>query len=151
MFAPRLLGTVPVWLAAAWVFSLTVLGFFVVPMLFMHLPSPALAGAMAARLFSVQTAISVACTLGLILCLRNPNMAPSNAEAQGLAVWLLAGALLALLVEFAVAPRIVARENLALWHRVGSAMYFGQWVCALVVFHRWLQSLYASMPEKKTD
>jgi hypothetical protein len=42
--------------------------------------------------------------------------------------------LLALLVELAVAPRIVARDNLALWHRVGSAMYFGQWVCALVVF-----------------
>jgi hypothetical protein len=39
-----------------------------------------------------------------------------------------------LLVEFAVAPHIVARDNLALWHRVGSAMYFAQWVCALVVF-----------------
>jgi len=33
-----------------------------------------------------------------------------------------------------VSPRIVARDNLALWHRVGSAMYFAQWVCALVVF-----------------
>ena len=38
--------------------------------------------------------------------------------------------LLALLVEFAVAPRIVARENLALWHSVGSAMYLLQWLCA---------------------
>jgi hypothetical protein len=42
--------------------------------------------------------------------------------------------LLALLVEFAVAPHIVARDNLALWHRVGSAMYFAQWACALAVF-----------------
>ena len=41
--------------------------------------------------------------------------------------------LLALLVEYGVAPRIVARENLALWHRVGSAMYFLQWLCAGVV------------------
>jgi hypothetical protein len=42
--------------------------------------------------------------------------------------------LLALLVEYGVAPRIVARENLALWHRVGSVMYFLQWVCAGLVF-----------------
>ena len=40
------------------------------------------------------------------------------------------------LVELAVVPRIVARDNLALWHRVGTAMYFGQWVCALVVFSK---------------
>jgi hypothetical protein len=42
--------------------------------------------------------------------------------------------LFALLVEFAVSPRIIARDNLALWHRVGSAMYFLQWICAAVVF-----------------
>jgi hypothetical protein len=45
----------------------------------------------------------------------------------------LGGVLLALLVELGVAPRIVAREDLALWHRIGTAMYGGQWVCALVV------------------
>ena len=33
-----------------------------------------------------------------------------------------------------VAPRILARENLALWHGVGSAMYLGQWLCALMLF-----------------
>jgi hypothetical protein len=38
--------------------------------------------------------------------------------------------LLALLSEFAVAPRIVARENLRLWHSVGTLMYAVQWVCA---------------------
>jgi hypothetical protein len=42
--------------------------------------------------------------------------------------------LLALLSEFAVAPRIVARENLRLWHSVGSAMFLLQWVCAAFVF-----------------
>ena len=41
--------------------------------------------------------------------------------------------LLALLVEFAVAPRIVAREYLKLWHAVGSGMYVLQWLCAGVV------------------
>jgi hypothetical protein len=41
--------------------------------------------------------------------------------------------LAALLQEFAVAPRIVLRQNLALWHSVGTAMYAVQWLCALVV------------------
>ena len=35
-----------------------------------------------------------------------------------------------------VAPHIVARDNLALWHRVGSGMYLVQWICAAVVFGR---------------
>ena len=51
----------------------------------------------------------------------------------------LAGMLLALLVEFAVAPRILARENLRLWHGVGSAMYLLQWICAAVTFARLIQ------------
>jgi hypothetical protein len=38
--------------------------------------------------------------------------------------------LLALLSEFGVAPRIVARDNLKLWHAVGSGMYLLQWACA---------------------
>ena len=46
----------------------------------------------------------------------------------------LAGALLALLAEFGVSPHIVARDNLALWHGLGTAMYVVQWICALLVF-----------------
>jgi hypothetical protein len=42
----------------------------------------------------------------------------------------MAGVMLALLAEFAVAPRIMARENLKLWHGVGSGMYLLQWLCA---------------------
>ena len=38
--------------------------------------------------------------------------------------------LLALLQRYAVAPHILARDNLRLWHAVGSAMYLGQWLCA---------------------
>ena len=41
--------------------------------------------------------------------------------------------MLALLVEWGVAPHIVARDNLALWHRVGTGMYVAQWICAGVV------------------
>ena len=44
--------------------------------------------------------------------------------------------MMALLVEFAVAPRIVLRENLKVWHSVGSAMYLLQWLCAVALFWR---------------
>jgi hypothetical protein len=103
-------------------------------MLFMHLPTPAMAGAMAAKLFGVQTWVSVVCGVALLAAFRsNKPLAPVDI-AQAATLFVVAGVLLAVLVEFAVAPRIVARDNLALWHRVGSAMYFAQWVCALVVF-----------------
>jgi len=56
-----------------------------------------------------------------------------QAQAQALArlvPWALGGMLLALLSEFAVAPRIVARDNLRLWHSVGTVMFVLQWLCA---------------------
>lgn len=124
----------PVWLAAAWWGSLTTLGFFVVPMLFVHLPSPAMAGAMAARLFSIQTAVSTVCGLLLLLTFRSKRVLTPVDTAQAATLFVVAGVLLALLVEFGVAPRIVSRDNLALWHKVGSAMYLAEWMCAAVVF-----------------
>jgi len=124
----------PVWVAAAWWGSLTTLGFFVVPMLFVHLPSPAMAGAMAARLFSVQTAVSTVCGLLLLVIFRSKRTLTPVDTAQAATLFVVAGVLLALLVEFGVAPRIVSRDNLALWHKVGSAMYLTQWMCAAVVF-----------------
>ncbi len=120
----------PLWLAALWWGSLTTLGFLVVPLLFMHLPSPALAGGMAARLFTAQAWVSVACGLLLLLLTRAERLPQLRAPLMPALPWLVGGMLLALLVEFAVAPRIVARDNLALWHRVGSALYFLQWLSA---------------------
>jgi hypothetical protein len=126
--------TLPLWVGAVWWGSLTTLGFFVVPMLFMHLPSPAVAGAMAAKLFSAQTAASVVCGLLLLMLFRsNKAFAPVDV-AQSATLFVVAGILLALLAEFGVSPRIIARDNLALWHRVGTAMYVVQWICAGVVF-----------------
>jgi len=132
--ASKLLHTLPLWLAAAWWGSLTTLGFFVVPMLFIHLPELAMAGRMAAKLFSVQTQVSAACGLGLLLFSRSNKATALVERTQAAMVFIVAGMLLALLLEYGVAPHIVARDNLALWHRVGSVMYFFQWVCAGVVF-----------------
>ena len=134
MAASGLLRSLPLWLAAAWVMSLTTLGFFVVPMLFAKLPSPAIAGGMAAKLFAAQTGVSVVCALVLLMVFRSEKLAPKADVIPICTLLALAGALLALLVEFGVAPHIVARDNLALWHSLGTAMYFAQWVCALLVF-----------------
>ena len=136
--------------AALWWGSLTTLGFFVVPMLFQHLPNKALAGNMAARLFEVQTWVSVGCGLVLLLILRpkrfenqldteNTSKNDENMPLAGVFIAYYAilfvafGMLLALLVAFGVSPRIVARESLMLWHAAGSVMYFAQWVCAGIV------------------
>jgi hypothetical protein len=120
----------PVFAAALWWGSLTVTGFITVPLLFIHLPTPAIAGGMAAKLFSAQTWIALACGLLLFLLARGKEAAARMDWAQGALILIAAGVLLALLGEFAVAPRIVARENLKLWHTVGSGMYLLQWVCA---------------------
>ena len=138
------------WLAALWWGSLTTLGFGVVPLLFWHLPTPALAGGMAARLFSAQTWVSGVCGLLLLMLLARLDRTASadlsageNEEntavalvysAKSATIFVVSGILLAFLAEFAISPRIVARENLKLWHTVGSAMYLLQWVCAGTAF-----------------
>jgi Domain of unknown function (DUF4149) len=115
---------------ALWWGSLTVTGFVTVPLLFMHLPSPAIAGRMAATLFTAQTWIALGCGLLLIILSRGREAAARLDCAGGALLFIAGGVLLALLVEFAVAPRILARENLALLHTLGSAMYLLQWLCA---------------------
>jgi hypothetical protein len=128
------MSRIPVWVAALWWASLSTIGFLVVPMLFLHLPTPALAGGMAARLFAAQTWLSCVCALLLLLFTRSNRSLITPSVARDAMVFIVGGMLLALLSEFAVAPRIVARENLRLWHSLGSAMFVLQWVCAAATF-----------------
>lgn len=121
-------------LAALWWGSLTGLGFLVVPMLFVHLPSPAAAGAMAAKLFTAQAWLSIACSFLLLLVLNKNRAAALSRPAQAAIKYVVAGLLMAVLVEFGVAPNIVnARASggdLRFWHGLGSAMYLVQWLAA---------------------
>ena len=64
---PKVAPRIGLLAAALWWGSLTALGFVVVPMLFMHLGSPAAAGAMAAKLFGAQTWLSTGCALLMLL------------------------------------------------------------------------------------
>ena len=131
--------------AGLWWASLCTVGFLVVPMLFVHLATPAMAGGMAAKLFSAQTWISVVCGLFLLILIaarsREADDQPGSQPQAGELLWVLAALIAALLVEFAVAPHILARENLAFWHRVGSGLYLMQCVCTAFVFWKSLTRL----------
>lgn len=120
----------PVLAAALWWGSLTAMGFVAVPMLFVYLPTPSMAGQMAARLFEAQTYISIACCACLLVISKRKHAETEEQWARAAMVFVILGLLLALLVQYGVAPRIVARQNLRLWHSVGSAMYLVQWLCA---------------------
>lgn len=130
----------PVLVAALWWGGLSTVGFMVVPLLFMHLPTPALAGGMAARLFAAQTWVSVVCCMVLLLISRPKGSVTQYPWARAAMLFILGGLLLALLSQFGVAPRIVARGNLRLWHSVGSVLYLAQWACAFTVLWRTLRS-----------
>ena len=86
----------PVLVAALWWGSLTTIGFLVVPLLFAHLPSPALAGGMAARLFAAQTWVSVACCMVLLMISRPKGSVTPYPWAQAAIVFIVGGLLLAL-------------------------------------------------------
>ena len=117
-------------LAAFWWGSLTTIGFLVVPMLFAKLGNPAVAGNFAGQLFEAQSWIAIGCGLLLLVHFRT-RMDDRIDSASMTAIFLILGALLlALLQQYAVAPRILARDNLKLWHAVGSGMYLVQWLCA---------------------
>ena len=120
-----------IYLAALWWGSMTTIGLMVVPLLFVHSENPAMAGQMAAKLFAAQTWVSLAC--GMLLVLAAQRQARAQGLAQSPSAWVLGGVLLALLLEFVVAPHIVARDNLKLWHNLGSALYLAQCCCAAKV------------------
>ena len=57
-------------------------------------------------------------------------------RARNTLLLVLVAMLLVLLLEYAVAPRIVARHNLRLWHGLGSLLYVLQWLGAGAVLWR---------------
>ena len=125
-------------LAALWWGSLMAVGFMVVPMLFVHLETPAIAGQMAARLFAAQTWLSVFCGVILLLAAQRQN----KTSPQTPSIWVITGLLLAVMLEVAIKPHIVARDNLALWHNLGSLTYVLQCVCAgRVLWQVWPQDV----------
>jgi hypothetical protein len=144
-----------VFVAALWWGGLSGLSFVAVPTLFASLGSPAVAGPVAAKLFSLQCWAGLLLGLALLLILRRQRamaqfplagepVDPQRLEAMQRVLttmgFVLAAMLLALLQEFGVAQKIVSARatggNLRLWHSVGSVMVLGQWLCAGAVLWR---------------
>ena len=140
--------------AAVWWGSLTGLGFVVVPLLFVYLPTPAAAGTIAARLFTAQAWLGIACAMLLLLLGMSGRNAGGQPEpvTQAALKFVVAGFLFALLVEFGVAPRIVnariAGDSLRLWHTLGSAMLVAQWLCVGLALWRLGQPVDVSPPPR---
>ena len=134
---------------AAWWASLSTLGFFVVPMLFVYLPNPALAGSVAGHLFGMQTVVSGVCAAALLLLalMRGNSRVFSRypTPVRWGPVLVVVGLCCALVSEWVVSPHILARENLALWHRLGSSFYLLQWLCAVTVFQLELRRQFAGL------
>ena len=131
-----------VFVAALWWGGITALSFLVVPLLFATLGSPAVAGPVAARIFSLQCWVGLALGLVLLLILRRwrgegSSLSPAALTTLG---FVLLAMLLALVQEFGVAQNIVTARasggSLRLWHTVGSVMVLGQWLCAGAVLWR---------------
>lgn len=123
----------PTFFAALWWSSLSVIGFVAVPLVFMRIPQTMLAGYMAAGLFEAQTYISIAaCALLLVVSKKkhSPSIAPWARDAL---VFVILGMLLAFILQFGVAPRVIAYHGVKLWHNVATGLYVAQWLCATAV------------------
>lgn len=123
---------VPLLAAALWWGSLTAVGLIAVPILFSHFPA-ATAGQAAARLFTGQAWTSVACGVLVLVGSRGGEGISTPGWGRGAIGFVLAGLLAAILTEFSIAPRIMARQDLAFWHTTGTVAFAVQWLCALVV------------------
>ena len=118
-------------LAALWWGGITALSFLAVPTLFAALGNPAVAGPVAAKLFSLQCQAGLVIGLVLLILVRQGGPSPMARTALALVCVAMA---LAVLQEYGVAQKIVSARasggDLRLWHGAGSALVLGQWLCS---------------------
>lgn len=122
--------------AALWWGAITAICGLAAPLLFLYLPSATLAGLMASRLFAALMWVALGCGVVLLLILKGPIGRKHDERALTTLMAVLAGMLLALLIEFVAAPHIRAREQLAVWHAAGVTLFVLQWLCAGAVLWR---------------
>ena len=123
----------PVFAAALWWSSLSVIGFVAVPLVFARIPQRMLAGYVTASLFEAQTYISIACCALLLVLSRRQRSNAFASWAGAALVFVILGMLLAFVLQFGVAPRVIAYHGVRLWHNVATGLYVGQWLCATIV------------------
>ena len=137
-------------ITALWWGAISGMSFVAVPLMFATL-GPAVAGPVAAKLFSLQCWIGLGLGLALLLILRRQRGGGEAAEVSanslaamqavlstmGIVVFAM---LLAMVQEFGVSQKIVTARatggDLRLWHGLGSLMVLGQWLCAGFILWR---------------
>ncbi len=140
-----------VFISALWWGGLSALSFLAVPLLFATLGSPAVAGPVAAKIFSLQCWAGLLLGLALLLILRRWRGEGTGIDPAALTTigFVLFAMLLALVQEFGVAQNIVTARasggNLRLWHGVGTLMVLGQWLCSGWVLWRLTQGSSATI------
>ena len=132
-----MLQRLPLMLAALWWGGISALSFLAVPLLFAKLGSPAVAGPVAAQIFSLQCWAGIVIGGLLLVLIKRDRPTPEAFNTLGLVCLAM---LLALVQEFGVAQKIVTARasggDLRLWHGVGSLMVLGQWLCAGAILWR---------------
>lgn len=132
-----MLQRLPLMLAALWWGGISALSFLAVPLLFAKLGSPAVAGPVAAQIFSLQCWAGIVIGALLLVLLKRGQPTPEVFTTLGLVCLAM---LLALVQEFGVAQKIVTARasggDLKLWHSLGSLMVLGQWLCAGAILWR---------------
>jgi hypothetical protein len=114
-------------------------------LLFAHAPTKAMAGGLAAHLFSAQAWVGLMGGVFSLLVQRHIDRLRGRPQVPS--VLILAAMLLAVIVEWGIAPRILARDNMLLWHSLSTIFWVLQWACLAV--HVWrlsMPTLDASAP-----
>jgi hypothetical protein len=88
---------------------------------------------MAVHLFSAQAWVGLVCGLLSLSAQRHIDRVRGRSHVPSALI--LAAMLMAAIVEWGIAPRIVARENMLLWHSLGTAFWVLQWGC--LTAHVW--------------
>jgi hypothetical protein len=151
-------------IAALWWGGISGMSFVAVPLMFAKL-GPAMAGPVAAKLFSLQCWMALGLGLALLLILRRQRgtalvaLDSQQAAAEGVDAMratlgtmgiVVFAMLLALIQEFGVAQKIVTARatggNLRLWHSLGSVLVLGQWLCSGILLWR-LSAVRPSQPK----
>ena len=140
------MGRMSVFLAALWWGGISAISFIAVPVLFGQLGNPALAGTVAAKLFSIQS-IGV---FGIALALLASQRVRGGRRLL-LMLALAVGAALA--QEFVIAPHILqARamgESVRTWHSLGTLLILVQWLLGGAVLFDLLQLQHHAKPSAR--
>ena len=96
-----------------------------------------MAGGLAAHLFSAQAWVGLVGGVFSLLVQRHIDRLRGRPQVPS--VLILAAMLLAVIVEWGIAPRIVARDNMLLWHSLGTIFWVLQWAC--LAMHVWRLSM----------